>query len=209
MAKRKDISILISAAGWIASFIGDLIALLRDRGISDEEIHALVTDDSSAKKLLGKIADAIVETIKSKKIIYAIAMEYATSVEDLLKAGNYDWRNGYITTKHFPTKRTGTIDSLEIEIVHFNRSISSDDAIAELDRSGFRPAEAGESLAYGAKYPDVQREFPIIALGSTWRDLNGNRNVLVLNCSEGKRMTNLSWFDNDWNDNCRFAAVRK
>jgi len=93
--------------------------------------------------------------------------------------------------------------------VHFDRSISSDDAIAELDKMGLRPAEAGELLAFRAKYPDVQREFPIVALGSVWRGLYGNRHVLVLRCRGGKRRANLYWFGDDWNDGCRFATVCK
>jgi hypothetical protein len=31
----------------------------------------------------------------------------------------------------------------------------------------------------------------------------------VLNDWNGKRKLDLNWFDNDWNDNYRFAAVRE
>jgi hypothetical protein len=43
---------------------------------------------------------------------------------------------------------------------------------------------------------------------SVWRNLNGNRNVVCLNRNDAKRNANLNNFDNDWNDNWRFAAVR-
>ncbi len=45
--------------------------------------------------------------------------------------------------------------------------------------------------------------------GSVWRNLNGNRNVAYLDRNDAKRNLNLNWYENDWNDICRFAAVRK
>ncbi len=38
--------------------------------------------------------------------------------------------------------------------------------------------------------------------------VNGNRNVPNLNDWNSKRNLNLNWFENDWNDNYRFLAVR-
>ena len=44
--------------------------------------------------------------------------------------------------------------------------------------------------------------------GSSWVNPNSNRNVPYLNGYNGNRKLNLNWFDNDWNDNWRFLAVR-
>jgi len=41
-----------------------------------------------------------------------------------------------------------------------------------------------------------------------WQNPNGNRNVPYLNRNDSNRKLNLNWIDNDWNDVCRFAAVR-
>jgi len=38
--------------------------------------------------------------------------------------------------------------------------------------------------------------------------LNGNRHVAYLYENSGDRKLNLNYFDNDWNDNYRFAGVR-
>lgn len=38
--------------------------------------------------------------------------------------------------------------------------------------------------------------------------VNGNRNVPYLNRNDSKRNLNLNWFDNDWNSDYRFLAVR-
>lgn len=45
-------------------------------------------------------------------------------------------------------------------------------------------------------------------LARTRQDMDGNRNILVLNENDAKRNLNLNWFDNRWNRNYRFAFVR-
>ena len=139
---------------------------------------------------------------------YLVTVNYDLSVKDAVKAGKYDWTKDDITTKHFPSKRVGIAEQ-KIILVHFNRDIKVDEAIRELDKMGFRPAELPELLALGAKYPDIQRDFPVIALGSVWRNPDGDRYCAYL-CGLGSvRSLNLNWFAGWWRDFCRFAAVSK
>lgn len=53
-------------------------------------------------------------------------------------------------------------------------------------------------------------EDALYAIGSVWVNPNGNRNVPYLNNwnDKRKRKLNLNWYDNEWNRNYRFAAVR-
>ena len=139
---------------------------------------------------------------------YPLSVNYGMSVEDAVKLGRYDWANSDITSRNFPTKRTGKAD-LTIKFMQFNRAISTEDALRELDRMGYRPAELHEILAFGEKYPDVQREFPIVALGSVWQGRDGGRGVPCLSRSGSGRVLHLDWIGDDWNGICRFAAVRK
>jgi len=206
MAKRKGISALMSAAGWIGSFIGELIPALRERGISDEQIHAFANADG--KISIGKIADVMAAGIKSAEAIHAVEFNYDEAVENKVVSGKYDWSNSDIASDHFPTRRTGVISS-NIKLFHFNRYISSEDATREMDKAGYRPAEACELLDFGAKYPDVQREFPVIALGSVWQSPDGDRRVVCLSRCGVRRRAYLSWFGDGWVGACRFAAVRK
>lgn len=206
MSKRKDFSLLLSAAGWIASLVEKIIAVLRERGITDEDIHAMVKEEG--KELVDKIADAIAGAVKQIRRTYAILVDFGMSIEELLKLGKYDWSNSDITSEHFPTKHVGKVET-KVEFLHFDRNISSDEVLKEMDKMGYRPAEAHELLAFGEKYPDVQREFPIAALGSVWRLLGGRRSVVCLYWVAAKRGTGLSWFGGGWHDCWRFAAVRK
>ena len=47
----------------------------------------------------------------------------------------------------------------------------------------------------------------LLAQGSVGK-VNGNRNVTYLDRNDSKRNLNLNWWDNDWNSNYRFLAVR-
>jgi len=140
--------------------------------------------------------------------VYLLSVNYRRSVEDAVKAGRYDWTKSDITSRNFPTKRKGTAE-VAVELVHFNRSISTDEALSELDRMGYRPAELHELLAFGEKYPEVQREFPVVALGSVWQYRYGDRRVPYLFRLGSERYLNLYWFGDDGGGVFRFAAVRK
>src|SRR3989344_3188999 len=139
---------------------------------------------------------------------YPLVVNYGISVEDAVEAGRYDWTNSDITSRNFPTERNGTAE-VAVELIHFNRHVSTDEALRELDRMGYRPAELHELLAFGEKHPEVQREFPVVALGSVWRGRDGRRVVPGLDGGGSERYLRLGWFGSDWGGLYRCAAVRK
>lgn len=139
---------------------------------------------------------------------YPLSVDYGRSVEDGVRAGRYDWANSGITSSNFPRKRKG-IAEVAVELMHFDRVVSTNEALRELNRMGYRPAELHELLAFGEKYPDVQREFPIVALGSAWQVRDGGRGVSCLYGDGSERSLNLRWVEDDWFELYRFAAVRK
>ena len=139
---------------------------------------------------------------------YLVTVNYDLSVKDAIAAGKYDWKNDDITTKNFPSKCTGVAD-MEIILVKFDDTMSSEDVIRELDKKGLRPAALPELLAFGEKYTDVQREFPVIALGSVRQHSDGNRLVPSLFKVASQLCLGLVWFGGKWDSLYRFAAVRK
>lgn len=147
-------------------------------------------------------------TQSSINFTYPVSINYGLSLEEMIAAGRYDWKSDDIVTKHFPVKGEG-VANVEIQLVHFDRVIESEEAIEELDKMGLRPAKIEELLAFGAKYPKVQREFPIVALGSVWRFAHGLRHVPYLGRSGAGRGLSLGWFEGEWVERCRFAAVSK
>jgi hypothetical protein len=140
-----------------------------------------------------------------------VSVDYAKTLPDMIAAGRFDWVNGDITPKRFPIKGSGVVE-LETKVFHFDRYISSEDAVAAIkadDKANpWEPAPIEALLAYGAKHPDEQRRYPIIALGSV-AGVRGGRSVPVLNRYGAERGLLLSWWGRGWYDDCRFLAVRK
>lgn len=151
----------------------------------------------------------VVKTSEKVKDAFTLPVNHHRPVSDGIRAGHYDWVNPHITEQNFPTTQQGTKE-VAVQLIHFNRTMSTDDqALAELDKQGLRPANLQECLAFGEKYPDVQREFPIIFLGSVWRSPGGDRRCPYLSwCGSGRNLY-LDWVDGDWYEICRFAAVSK
>ncbi|MFH1036815.1 MAG: hypothetical protein V1756_02030 [Patescibacteria group bacterium] len=147
-------------------------------------------------------------SLPNKRPAYSLVVDYDKPVEEMIKSGLYDVLDGDITSKRFPTKRVGKTE-IAVKLVHFNRPISNDEAIKELNLMGYRPAKFYELLAFGEKYPEIQRKFPIIAPGSVWRRSDGRRYIPYLDSIGSKRGLFLVWFGRFWVKCVRFAAVRK
>lgn len=114
----------------------------------------------------GKLKDPPV--IAMVPATYPLTVNYDLSVEEAVKLGRYDSTSEEITSSHFPTKQRG-VAKVVLQLVCFSGPTSIENARRELDEIGMRFAEIHELLAFGEKYPDVQREFPVAALGSEWR----------------------------------------
>lgn len=140
---------------------------------------------------------------------YPITINYGQNLDQMIEAGGYDSVNYDITTTNFPVKEKGTPE-VSIKLVHFNRSIGSEEALSQLNKMNLRPATLPELLAFAAKYPSVHCNFPVVALGSTWEDNGGFRSVPYLWSSyTGERRLGLSPVRGTWDWDYRFAAVPK
>jgi hypothetical protein len=94
-------------------------------------------------------------------------------------------------------------------LYHPDRDIESDDVVKELDQMGLKAAILQELCAFGEKYPDIQREFPIVALGSVCVDPDGVRHVPDLDYWGARRLLGLDDWDGEWFPHYRFLAARK
>jgi len=184
-----------------------------------DHITSVLKLTGDGKRNAGKVAD-ILQIIKDDPdfvrrllntrasfTIFPITVDYGRNIESLVTDGKYDYADSDINSKHFRAERNGTED-IEVHLVHFGRSISTEDAIAELDKMGLQPAKIHELLTLGIKHPDLQREFLIIALGSVWRYQDGSRGCPCLGRDGSGRDLSLHWVEIAWNGICRFAAVR-
>jgi len=183
-----------------------LLEKVRKRGYSDDEILRVAT--AQGDSLLDKFADVMADAARKPRDIFPVTVNYDLSLKEAINAGNYQAVHGDINAKNFPSTRSGQA-ALEIVLVRYEHRMKSEEVLQELGKEGLRPAELPEFLAFGAKYPDMQRKFSVAGLGSVWRDRKGYRNVPCLyEASEG-RYLDLHWWDDGWYSYTRFAALQK
>lgn len=177
--------------------------------------------------LVGVLVVGVIWIVSSRKAytseVFPTTVDYRQSLGNMIKAGKYNYTNDdWIVAKNFPIEgsglpagQAGTIE-FELVLVHFSRGIDgSDDAIKEMTQMGLESARIEHLLAFGATYPDVQRKYPIVCLGSSMVPRVGRRHVLVLLGSDenggGRHLVLLplpNWADG-FHARCRFLAVRK
>jgi len=140
---------------------------------------------------------------------FPVIVNYSKSLAEMIQAGKYDWVNSDITDKHFPVKGSGRVE-LNAELIHYGKCMCSDTIIQDLDQRGLRPATLAELLAFGEKYPDEQRKYTIVELGSVWQYWVAGRSVAYLCCGVSGRGLDLPLqCEVDWHACYRFLAFRK
>ena len=206
---RKNVPAIVSALGILTSIITALVSAVRKQGGTDTDIYRLATPEGES--IIEKIAALIVQSGKPIEQLvencYKVLVDYGQTLQRMIANGKYDYVNSDITSGNFPTTGNGK-QEVVVELAHFGRDMESDAVLKKFEARGLRAATLPELLAFGATYPEKQREFPIVALGSV-RRRDVDRVVPYLNGDGSKRLLYLSWIDNRWNGRCRVAAVRK
>lgn len=153
-------------------------------------------------EVITKVVNFIVRT-------FTLLVDETKSVDELVKAGEFDWVNINITSTNFPNLASDKIDEQELPLFYFSKTMSSDAVIAEMDKKGCEPATIWDLLSFAKKEPDLQRKFPIVALKSVWRDSDGDRSVPFLYSDAGGRGLSVYYLGGDWRGYYRFLARRK
>lgn len=145
---------------------------------------------------------------KTKVSCEIIVVDYTKSLKEMIADCGFD---GYvdpdITKKNFPIKKG--LKRVRMEEVHFNKSMTNEKIDAEFKKRGLRDATLPEGLAWAKHHPDNQRKYPIVIRGSVWQRWDGDRGVACLWGGTDGRDLDLDWFDDDWDEDYRFAAVRE
>lgn len=123
----------------------------------------------------------------------------------------FDWVSDLFKqewTRHpsVPDEPVASVDRMFVH--HFDQDIYSEEVIAEAEKMGARVATAEELVAYAEKYPDEQRKYWIVGLGSSAMG-GGCACVAVLLCFVRRRILAYYWFDFEWFAGDRFLFVRK
>lgn len=176
--------------------------------LTPEQLQALVIKVGGADQALRVVSGEVDLALSpTTALIDHIAVPSDATYEQRIAAGNFGWRHEGLTEKQFPVtpEQAGSYD---LKRFHFNRSISSVHAIAEIREAGYEPAETGHIMAFGAASPDEQRRHPVIGLGSV-QMVDGSLSVPALWFDGDRRTLDLIWYDGDWHRNYRFLGVRR
>lgn len=183
--------------------------------ITDSDLRKLSEVMENKNLSIPQVVELIEKnSVQSKAVVIdsaneiKLTIDYAKTVEQAIADGQYDWKNNDITAEHFCTspEMAGKKVQVSAKLFHFDQDITSEGVISEMDKAGYRPANLIELLVLGFLFPELQRQFPIVALGSVW---NVARRVPVLIMDDDGRGLNLGWFGDGWGGRCRFLAVHK
>ena len=137
--------------------------------------------------------------------IFCVTVDYDLPLEEMVR-GQYEWANSDIYLPSFATKHSGKV-RVSIELVHFSKGMQTDDVFREFDERGLRHAEPHELLAFGVKYPNIQREFPIVALGACKRGDYDSIRAVSLTGNSDLRNVHVHKLPDAFGRTHRFAAV--
>lgn len=121
-------------------------------------------------------------------------------LKDLIEKGKFTYVNPNITLENFPVE---PVRSEDYKVFHFDRFISSEDAVKEIEAAGYLPANIYELLSW----KEWNGKDWVVALGSSC-GLDGDRRVPDLDGWGSGRRLDLGWWVGGWRDRCRFLAVR-
>ena len=131
---------------------------------------------------------------------------------EMIAACNFWYANPDINERNFPLSGPAA-DVSDILTVSQKDLGGKDMTTAEIegdsDRKGYRQATLAEQLAY-AKAKWNGKDW-VVALGSSWVNPDGGRDVPFLYEVGGGRRLHLHWGDPEdrWNEDCLFLVVRK
>ncbi len=187
---------------------------LEEKGLTPE----LIQSELLGRGILADIAEAVVlGTVPNRREFQKflgilpppipLLVDYTMSLTKMISAGKYDRKNSNVNNKNFPRTKSGKF-TVEVELLQIYRQTYSESVLVEMLKLGFRPATLEELLSFGVTNPEVQREFPVVALGSSCV-LDGVRHVPYLSGDNLERDLDLDWFASCWGRGYQFLVVRK
>jgi hypothetical protein len=200
-------------------FLQDLVlaGVLKIRDGSHVLMPVNPVDTSAQTKYVQGRQEILIPSITHS---FNLLVDTTKPLADLIRAGKYNWHNPRITTEHFPFK-SNVSQSTKIEIWWPNRYFKDGNAVlAELDKLNqellsqgasyrYHPAFIEDLLAIGANQSELQRSFPIGALGSIWLDSDCSRYFAYLRRYDSGCDLYLGWLEDGFSGAWRFAVVRK
>ena len=100
-----------------------------------------------------------------------LKINYGKTVEQYVAEGHYDVGGDIVTSKYFPILENKGEKEVEFKLFQFDFDTITEysEIIFFIEKSGYHPATLIELLALGSERPELQKKFPVIALGTMWK----------------------------------------
>lgn len=125
-----------------------------------------------------------------------------TKLQKTIDELNFDYVNSDITESNFPNEK---IRSTDFTIYYPRKRVTSEEVEQHAKKQGLQVANLAELLEYAKEWNG--KDF-ISSLGSS-TVVRGRRNVPYLFGWSDERGLGLIWYDDGWDDYCRFLLVGK
>lgn len=224
---KKNVSAIVSGAGWIASFASELIKTLRERGVSDNDIHSLVTEEG--KLPVGKIADVLAEEFRSKGQILKLKLTESFNPAKFIGENWFVWRgpiDGDGTEgEEDRDAREDNLTEVDWSKVLFEtmfddgETITGEEKLLRLKKTGNILLGGKAFLSFWEDWQKNRKNSVLEKLRETrsityldffgliLRSPGGDRNVLYLYFSDDQWDWNCRWLGYDWDAYNRSASL--
>ena len=112
-----------------------------------------------------------------------VLVSYHLTLRKLIEFGDYPLKTGNrLISESFAHVRGNKLKAKEMKMftLHFGRDVPMAEVLEECHRRALAPACAHEILSFALQYPELQLQFPIVALGSLRRCVKGVYKCIVL-----------------------------
>lgn len=222
--KDWDLDTVLSIVGFVFELMRVIVNALRKRGGTIDHLRRLLKEPA----LVDHVFDLIVD--KATKIVlcageYLVPVTYAVlpamaelerqfskgGVSDLFNT-SYAWEQDK-SRKDFdnvPGDKAILVKQFTPEEIKEMGGLESENIITWGLKNGYVPGNKEELYALGInpETSDLQRQFWIVALGSSTMD-GGSRYVAMLCSASSRRILGSNWFGREWDSDHRFLFVRK
>ncbi|MBD3251717.1 hypothetical protein GF380_04675 [Candidatus Uhrbacteria bacterium] len=197
------------------------LVALSDAGATIEDAD-WIRKPGNAALLVRFIRDSRAEVERSIGSTITIPVSYQLPFHEELHGTVFDWAsslfsNTYTWEEHESVR--GLVDRTpgdrDFLVKHFTEEeiremdgLTSEHVIAWADKNGYRASVLEETVDFAKAQPDLQRQFPIVALGS-FAVYRASRVVAILRGNDARRGLDDGWFDYRWDADSHFLLVRK
>ena len=140
-----------------------------------------------------------------------LIFDYNQSIVDLILENNFDLVDLRGSEIYMP--RQGgfgrQVFLAKTFFYHFDKKMTSHEILRIMQEDGREPANPLELLFLSKKFPSLQKEFPIVALGHAFLDSLERLSVCNLFARNYKRELRVVNFNSLWPENYRFMALDK